>query len=331
MNIKFGMDKLGYGSAYMSNNLGSVFVIMVVTALLLLLSLCLTPCKHEKVQSLNGWIKKNIMWNFVIRLIVEAYLELTFSVYFNFKYASCNFNYFGSILNYFFAILFACLLIITPFFIIFFYNWHFYKFTDEVFEAKFGTIYDGLRKDRKMVIWYTAYFVVRRAAFAMASVLLYKYPVLQLEVSMLITLAAACFILIADPFDEPLLNKLEVMTECFTLLLLMIVFAFTDMFYDRKFQYSIGFLFAIVMCLCIGIHLFFLTRDMVKDMIRSFRRKYLSTSRKQRGFKAAVIRMFCSKKKEEESVPDQSDPPARPEPKATTIKNNEKTSTPVLE
>jgi hypothetical protein len=48
MNIKFGLDKLGYGSPYMSNNLGSVYVIVLITSFLLLLSLLLTPCRLER-------------------------------------------------------------------------------------------------------------------------------------------------------------------------------------------------------------------------------------------------------------------------------------------
>lgn len=240
------------------------------------------PIKHPRVQHFNEILKKKMLWNFVIRLVIEAYLELAFSVYFNLKYTSCDFNYFGSWNNYFFALMLGFLLVASPFFILGFYHWNFTRFSDEDFQERYGSVYEGLKKDHRSVIFYMAYFVIRRASFALSSVLLYEYVVLQIEISMLITLIAASYIIMYHPYEEPLLNRLEVMTECFTLLLLGVIFAFTDMFLDTGFQYSIGFLFVIVMCLCIGCHLYFLARGLILDLI-----KYVKTKIYRRKIKLA--------------------------------------------
>ena len=101
----------------------------------------------------------------------------------------------------------------------------------------------------------------------MTSVLLYEYVILQLGLSIVITLVAVCYILEFKPFEEPIINRLEVMTEFFTILLLCVTYTFTDLFDDTEFQYNIGFVFIVLMCLCIGGHLVCLGYDMVQDMI----------------------------------------------------------------
>lgn len=256
----------------MSNNLGSVFVFMLITALALLTWVILRPFSCGLAIRIRDKIKQKLMWNFVIRLVIETFLELSFSCYFNLRYANCDFAYVGSWVNYFFAVLFTAMLVAAPFFIIGFYLKYFDSFTDEEFEEKFGSVYEGLRTDRKNVIFYTAYFVVRRGAYAMISIGLYNYVILQLSLSQVITLVAACYILHFQPFDEPLINNLEVMTETFTLLLICVIYCFTALFDDAEFQYNVGFVFIVVMCLCIVGHLVFMIRDLVADLILNIKR-----------------------------------------------------------
>ena len=69
----------------------------------------------------------------------------------------------------------------------------------------------------------------------MVSVLLYDYVIVQIGFSIIITLFAACYIIHFKPFEEPILNKLEAMTEVFTIMLLNVTFAFTDLFDDAEF------------------------------------------------------------------------------------------------
>jgi hypothetical protein len=236
----------------------------------------LLPFRFSFIISISDKITQKLHWNFVIRLTIEAFLELTFSVFFNLKYASCNFQYLGSWVNYFLAILFACMLVAAPFFIVGFYWRNFEQLTDEEFELRYGSVYEGLKPDRRSTIIYTTYFVIRRAAYALTSVLLLQHVILQLELSLLITLLAACYIAHFQPFEEPLINRLEVMTEFFTMLLISVVFCFTDLFNDTKFQYTIGFVFIALMCLCIGCHLFFLFYELVHDLILSFKRWHVN-------------------------------------------------------
>jgi len=81
-NIRASLGVLGYGSGYMSNNLGSVYIYMLVMIYCLFLSVVLERFQHPILVSVNNKIKDYFMWNFVIRLVIEGYMELCFSIYF---------------------------------------------------------------------------------------------------------------------------------------------------------------------------------------------------------------------------------------------------------
>jgi len=125
VNIKTSFELLGYASIYMSNNLGSVFVIILATTLVLFFSAILEAVRHPSVLQFNAKIKEKLHWNFVIRLVIEGYMELVFSVYFNLRYAKCTFSFLGSWVNYFYAIAFAALIGLAPFFVVGFYSINF--------------------------------------------------------------------------------------------------------------------------------------------------------------------------------------------------------------
>ena len=101
----------------------------------------------------------------------------------------------------------------------------------------------------------------------MASILLYKYVLIQLLVMILITMIAAIYVLHYQPFDVPLLNNLEVMNEAFTLLLINVIFCFTKIIEDEATQYMIGFVFVGLMCFCIFVHLVFLFKDITQNLL----------------------------------------------------------------
>jgi hypothetical protein len=117
----------------MSNNLGSVFVIVLVKTFLLLVILLTEPIKHPFLQNLNIKLKQKLLWNSVFRFVIESYLELGFSVYFNLRFARCSFSFLGSWVNYLYAVIFAAVLIAAPIFVIFFYGRNFERFKETDF------------------------------------------------------------------------------------------------------------------------------------------------------------------------------------------------------
>lgn len=259
---------LGYGSAYMSNNLGSMYLFMLMTINCLFWSTVLYSFNHPILVRINEKIKSYLMWNFVIRLIIEGYMELCFSVYFQLKYTKYSFDYLGSMTDYIMGCFLAMLIIIAPLFVAIFYYRNFAKFEDEEFVKTYGSVYEGLKTTDRSVIVYTIYFMIRRAAFASISVFVYRHVMVQLGLATVITLLSACYLLQFKPFAEPLLNRLEMVNEVTTLFLISVTYTFTDLFKSVKFKYNIGFVFNVGFASCIATHLFFLFEDLGKTALK---------------------------------------------------------------
>ena len=62
-----------------------------------------------------------ILWNFIIRLVMETTIELSFAVLLNLKYGSSDSKLTGAVVNYGSAILFALILVVAPTLILYFY------------------------------------------------------------------------------------------------------------------------------------------------------------------------------------------------------------------
>lgn len=174
-NLRSSFNLLGYDSANMSDTLGSLYIIILLTGLGLLLTLILLPFKRIACcKKVNGKLKKFLHWNFVIRLIIEGSMDLTFTAYFNLKYANFSVRYYGSFVNYILAIMFGILLISTPIFIIVFYGINFRKLHDKKFEKRYGAAYEGLRLKSRSALVYNSYFVMSRCLFMCIALFLYK-------------------------------------------------------------------------------------------------------------------------------------------------------------
>ena len=263
-NLRASLNDLGYASAYLSNNLGSVYVFAFLTSVVLILSGFLELCTcDQQITQLNGSIKKRLHWNFVIRLLIEAAMEIAFGCYLNFKYGHFNVKLFGAVFNYISTIVLGGALLILPFFILIFYSYNFYRLADEEFESKYGAVYEGLHKTKKSILFYPVFFIIKRISFALSSLLLLNYPLFQLYVLTAMTLIACVYILEYQPFEDPFMNRMEVFNECFTLILIYFAFCFTPLVQSVKHKYFIGFLFIGGMVICIGTHLFFIFKDMV--------------------------------------------------------------------
>ena len=67
----------------MSDNLGSLYIIILLTVLALLLTaLMILFNRIACCKKCNNYLKKKLHWNFVIRLVIEGSFDLTFAVFF---------------------------------------------------------------------------------------------------------------------------------------------------------------------------------------------------------------------------------------------------------
>ena len=73
------LEQLSYGNRYMSENLGSVYLMILITCVFLCMIVLLSICRFIPVcRKVVEKLKKKLVWNHCIRLIVEGCLELFF-------------------------------------------------------------------------------------------------------------------------------------------------------------------------------------------------------------------------------------------------------------
>ena len=94
------------------------------------------------------------------------------------------------------------------------------------------------------------------------------------------------------------------MNEVFVLFLMILMFFFTDVTESKQDQYMIGYIFVAGLVVCICVHLFFLFKDIVNQLIDYLKRrkakretellKTLTKRRGQRNSKGNIL-LLCAR------------------------------------
>jgi hypothetical protein len=229
--VSGSFNELGYESAYMSSNMGSMYVYYTITqfALILIFIGWITGrCGSSCVAKRHDKLKKTFLWNFCIRLIFEASLELSFCIGLTWKYGQWNQGNWADDYCTINAMVIAVLLAASPFGIYCFYTRKFGQLREEEFEEKYGAVYEGLMLDKKSMLMFPIFFVLRRIAFAAICMTMYHIPIIQMSMMLLMTLLLIGYLLIEKPFEDPLLNKLEVFNEFTNILGIDIFYVLCD-------------------------------------------------------------------------------------------------------
>jgi len=286
LELSDSFDQLSYGSRYMSRNLGSVYILFIISFGILVLtfffwmfSKC-CGCSERAFKKLDG----KFAWNFYIRLVLEASLELSFSCIINLKYGNV-FKYpesptIGSIFNFVVAIIFSVLVLASPLVILIAYNYHFLKLNVPEFEERYGAVYEGLKHCNRSVLLYPVIFVARRIIFGLVAVFFYDFVWLQLAIQIHLTIFAACYLVEFKPFSDPLVQKLEVFNEVVGLSMTNLLFCFTDLIHDEEMNYAVGYIFIGLLVFNICTHLYFMFRGICINMRTMWKRNELLVEQK---------------------------------------------------
>lgn len=155
----------------------------------------------------------------------------------------------------------ATMLLVLPFFISIFYMKNFTKLADEEFKETYGAPYEGLDTCKRSSIAFSVIFIVRRLCFSAICLTLYNQIMIQLPLMALLTMFNAGFLMNYSPYEEKLIESLDILNDIVTFLLIDLCYVFTDLWGDIRSQYNVGFLFIIIMSVGILPQIFFLAKD----------------------------------------------------------------------
>ena len=160
-----------FDSNFLILNLGTMFLMFVVLLSIPPFLFCSRPCRrcwpwfNKKHQSM----KKSVQGNSWIRFIMEGSLDISICASLNYIFMRENAeglqwgNSFEVVNSTAFIVL-AILVCVFPAWALIFYCRNFEKWEDEEFEEKYGSVFEGLRKDQRSSIIYPFIFSLRRFA-----------------------------------------------------------------------------------------------------------------------------------------------------------------------
>ena len=269
------LDSLDFSSRLASANLGSVFIALLISPIIygltFLLGLIKKTTKNHSVHKLHAWLEAKFMWNWLIRLTLEASLELTMSAV---MALSVSFEERESLwietADYVFSCFILVWILAYIIFVVYFYprNCDILKY--QVFKDVYGSTYEGLRPTMTS-LGYPIIFIVRRALFV-AVALSSRFLWFQIMSQVVITTLAAVYLVHFKPIENMRAYRLEIFNEQTAMLALSLTFCFSDLVPDNN-KYYVGVLFNCLLLGNIMIHMGFIISDIIQDTRESCERK----------------------------------------------------------
>ena len=108
------------------------------------------------------------------------------------------------------GIIISIFLFSLPGFILCFYAKYYDKLEDDEFKEKFGTAMEGFDPNYASIC-YSAFFVFKRFCFIFISLFLFKFPLIQLPILLILTILDIAYIYAYSPYLDVLGENLEVM------------------------------------------------------------------------------------------------------------------------
>jgi len=180
--IAKNFEDFGYEKRNFIQNLGSIYYFFPLVAIWLLLLVLL------KLLALSGfsgpqkwylWLKNKLFWNFLLRLLIESYLELHLSSTINAANLYWSSNS-GDWLASLTTLPVAFVVNAFPIWLFMFLRRNHERLSEEEFKARFGATYEGLVTESKTFIGHPLIFILRRMLFSFMVVLIRDLTFLQI-------------------------------------------------------------------------------------------------------------------------------------------------------
>jgi len=176
---------LGYETTFFIRNLGNPFLFALGYAIALLLILLLKDCKkinqYKSVQGVMKTLQGLLLWNSVIRFVIESYMLFTICALINLAYF--EFGDYGSVISGLFTILFTFLVMAFPIWVIILMirNWD--QLSGEEMRGRYGSLYEDFDLEvGRSVIIVPVLFMVRRIFLCSSILFLQGYPTFQIHI-----------------------------------------------------------------------------------------------------------------------------------------------------
>ena len=184
--------------------LALVFVIIPVFIVIKL-------CPPGKIRSIFEKLKVKLMWNSVIRYVLQSYLKISIVCLMAFPVLSLDNT--KSKINTVISITLLTFLVLSPFI----FQCILYKkrrtLNDEAVKKKFGSLYLGIRTSSASEFAYSMVFLIRRLLYSVITVSCLQNPNICIHVFLLTNVLYIDYLGYSRPHDTRNSYKIEIMNE----------------------------------------------------------------------------------------------------------------------
>ena len=200
-----------------------------------------------------------------IVFIMEGSLDIAICCSLNYIYIDINGdglkwdNIFLVVNNITFFVM-VILVFIFPFWAVIFYCLKFEKWEEEEFEEKYGSVFEGLKKDQRSSIAYSFIFFLRRFALVIIVTVGRKLLFAQIITMVFFSVLQVAYLETYNPSEEPLIQKLDIFNEITTVILvdLLTIFSHGNIL---KFDLEGDIAFLALLLGNLSVHLYFLFKS----------------------------------------------------------------------
>ena len=260
---------VGYEAISMILNLGTMFLSLLVMMLIPILLLVTKPCKKKSrwLTKRHTGLTKSLHGNMFIRYLLEGCLDIAICSVLDVVHQLESENGLEwstfQVINNLTIVILGIAVMIFPAWVFIFYCKNFTRWNDADFKSKYGSVFEGLRKDRRSALAYPLIFLVRRSVIVIIAILTPKMFFVQLTVMVGISIGQISYLLHCQPFVEPLLLKLEIFNEVVTIILLDLL-TLASAGNNSPIDLETDIMFLLCLIGNVAVHIYFLVKDSVK-------------------------------------------------------------------
>ena len=241
-------EQAGFGSKLIILNATSIILQVFFLLALVILTVIFSCC--DRVKSMKK-LYSALIWNSLIRLFMETYLELLLTSSLNMKFGrvepELDSTHYAMVLS---KVIFTVLMFFPPVICMLWWrrreNWN-----SEDFKAKYGSLLQGVALDSKSLgmksmLAVPIFFFIRRLLLTGAIILFNDYAQAQLMLMFSLSMIYLSFLLRTMPLASRRANQLEIFNEITMLMLLYILLLFTQFVPSAAARYNCGYAYMFV-------------------------------------------------------------------------------------
>ena len=191
-------------------NMGTSYLTLLAMLGIPILVFMTKPCVHksQKVSKAHNWIGPPLRGNMWLRFVMEASLDIFITgtvnliLFHELEYVPMNSSFY--ILNAISLFVLYPLAGLFPFFVLGFYMFNFVNWDEKHYKARYGTVLEGLRKDKRSSLLYPLTFSIRRILFTIVAIITPKLFFVQMLFVFITATFQIWYLITYKPFVEPL-------------------------------------------------------------------------------------------------------------------------------